>query len=52
MSLLKSLIQEMGNNSCGEQGWGLNTRPFGKLYLVELRQVLQASWQPVFCIDV
>ena len=51
-SLNYRYIQDMREEFSNEGGWGLKMRPFDKLYLIELRQVLQASWQPVFCIDI
>ncbi|EKM51497.1 uncharacterized protein PHACADRAFT_212141 [Phanerochaete carnosa HHB-10118-sp] len=33
-------------------GWELSKIPFESLYLVEIRPVLQASWQPVICVDI
>lgn len=33
-------------------GWELSNIPFESLYLIELRQISKASWQPVICADI
>lgn len=46
------MLQEMSHNVGAVPDWRLERRPFDSLYLIELRNVSQGSWQPVFATDV
>ena len=42
-----TLLQEMRQNRTTEPEWSLARTQFADLYLIELRNVSQGSWQPV-----
>ncbi|GJE97177.1 hypothetical protein PsYK624_133900 [Phanerochaete sordida] len=50
---VSAFYSEMGTVTAKDDGaWDVRRIPLESLYLVELRQVLQASWQPVICADI
>ncbi|EKM52700.1 uncharacterized protein PHACADRAFT_211919 [Phanerochaete carnosa HHB-10118-sp] len=51
-SRVQEFYQDMLTNVGAVADWQLQRIPFSALHLVELRNVSQGSWQPVFCYTV
>ncbi|KIP06387.1 hypothetical protein PHLGIDRAFT_119015 [Phlebiopsis gigantea 11061_1 CR5-6] len=49
---IQTFYNEQSRVTGADAGWQLSRYPFERLYLLQLRQVANGSWQPVLSVDI